>query len=76
MSESVEYTVDMDLGHVREEPILKTDSIIVEDIDEDESILRFKRTVQTTPQPNFKPGFKCQRKTATSPNIPLTPLVS
>ena len=29
LSESVEYTVDMDAGQVGEEPILKTDSIIV-----------------------------------------------
>jgi len=76
LSESVEYTVDMDVGHVGEEPVLETDSIIVEDIDEDEPILRFNRTVQTALQPNFKPGIKCQRKTATSTNIPLTPLVS
>ena len=65
LSESVEYTVDMDVGHVGEEPILKTDSIIVEDIDENEPILWFKRTVQTAPQPNFKLGSKRQRKTTT-----------
>ena len=58
LSKSVEYTVDMDVGHGGEEPILETDSIIVEDIDEDEPILRFKRTVQTNPQPNFKLGIK------------------
>jgi len=56
--ESVEYTVDMDVGHVGEGPVLETDSIIVEDIDEDEPILRFKRTVQTAPQPNFELGIK------------------
>ena len=58
LSELVEYNVDMDVGHVGEEPVLETDSIIAEDINKDELILRFKRIVQTAPQPNFKSGIK------------------
>ena len=41
----VECTIDMDIGHVGKEPVLKTDSIIVDDIDKDEPILQFKRIV-------------------------------
>jgi len=61
LSGSVEYIVDMNIGHVGKEPVLETDSIIVDDIDKDEPILRFKRTIQTAPQPNFQSGIKRQR---------------
>jgi len=54
-----------------EEPVLNNDPIVVEDIDEDEPILRFKRTVQIVPQPTTKPAIKRQRKTITSPNVPI-----
>jgi len=76
LSGSAEYTIDMDIGHVRKEHVLDTDSIIVDDIDKDEPILQFKKTVKTAPQPNFQPGIKRQRKTTTSLSISLTPLVS
>jgi len=39
LSGLVEYTVDMDIGHVGKEPVLDTDSITVDDIDKDEPIL-------------------------------------
>lgn len=58
---------DYDLGHVDNEFFIED----AEDSDEDEPILRFKRILPTKPQKTTKPTFKCQRKTTTSPDVPL-----
>ena len=56
------------------ENLLFNDGVVedAEDSDDDELILRFKRTVPTTSQTTTKPTLKCQRNTTTSPNVPLT----
>ena len=61
-SGSVEDSVGV---HVVEDPVLETDLVVVEDIDEDEPPLQFKR------KPTTQPGIKRQRKSTTTPIVPL-----
>ena len=51
--------------HIDKDPVLEIDSVLVEDIDEDEPLLRFTR------KPVPKPGIKRQRKTPIAPIVPL-----
>ena len=71
-AESAGELVGMGVDNVLEESFLNNDPIVVEDIDEDEPILRLKMNVQTVPQTTTNPTIKHQRKTTTSPNIPIT----
>ena len=52
-------------------PIFTVDS----DDDDEEPIIRFKRTATPSPQPTFKPSFKRQKKTTTTPIVPLNTLI-
>ena len=63
---------NLGVGMGAEEPI--PISGFIEDSDHDEPIIRFKRTVKTTPQPLLKPSLKHQRKTTTTPNASLNTL--
>ena len=71
-AESVGKSKEFDVEHVGNEFVVED----AKDSDEDELILRFKRTVPTKPQTMTKPTLKCQRKTTTSPNVPLDALLS
>ena len=59
--------MEFDVEHVGNEFVVED----TEDSNEDEPILRFKRTILTKPQTTTKPTLKSQRKTTTSPNVPL-----
>ena len=71
-TKSVRQSMDFGVENVVEN-LLFNDCVIedAEDSDKDEPILRLKRTVPTTSQTTTKPNLKCQRKTTTSPNVPL-----
>ena len=70
-AESIGQSKDYDVEHVGNDFVV----VDAEDSEENEPILRFKRTVPTKPQTTTKSTLKRQRKTTTSPNVPLaTPL--
>ena len=71
--ESVESSSDLGVGMDAEEPV--PSSIFTEGIDDDEPIIRLERTLKTTPQSTLKPGVKPQRKSNTTPNVPLKTLL-
>jgi len=64
---------NLGVGMGAEEPV--PSNVFTEDSDDDEPIMRFKRTVKTSPQSTLKPGLKPQRKTMTTPNVPLNTLL-
>ena len=66
---------DDDLGVGMSAEELVPTSVFTENSDDDEPIIQFKRTVKTTRQPTRKPGLKPQRKTTTTPNVPLNTLL-
>ena len=65
--ESVGQSKEFNVEHVGNEFVIED----AEDSDEDEPILRFKRTVPTKSQMTTELTLKRQRKTTTSPNVTL-----
>jgi len=69
---SVECERDLEKGMSIEStiptPVFTVDS---DDDDDDEPIIWFKGTATPSPRPTFKPGFKRQKKTTTTPIVLL-----
>ena len=73
LTESFESSSNLEVGMGTEEPV--SASVFTEDSDDDEPIIWFRKIVKINPQSTLKLGLKPQRKTTTTPNIPLnTPL--